>query len=76
MMSQFDMVRRGTDEPEKLTVVVSGRHMTLFTASGDRGQITYFVPMGFQNELLRTMRRRDPYRLGRLLDRLQEVNGS
>lgn len=72
MMKQFDIIERITEQPGKLTVIVSGKNMTLIAPN--RETMTYHVPLGFQNELLCTMRRRDTERLGRLLDRLDKLH--
>ena len=72
MMEQFEMRERGTDNTAALTVIVAGSTMTLIGPM--RQQVNFFVPRGLQPEVLRTMRRKDPERLGRLLDELEAVN--
>ena len=71
-MKQFEMMERGTDRKVDITVIVAGSQMTLI--GPNRNAMTMFVPFGYQAEVLRTMRRRDPVRLGKLLDELEAIN--
>ena len=75
MKAQFDMYKQDTDIKTPVTVIVSGQNMSVITAQPDSKSITFRIPNDMQNEVLRTMRRRDPNRLARILDEVEDRFG-